>query len=134
LNFDKSFLIFRIPYLSSPLGPILLQFAQNPLIDSDRLRGGGSYNPPVCAVGAAAAAGLEESIRNRVLAAGGLKMSDEDSPSSTPAPSGRPRRDVIAEVEEEERREREEKMKNREPPIVFRSETLAHFGDFLERD
>jgi hypothetical protein len=45
-------------------------------------------------------------------------MSDQED---TPPPvAGRPKRDQLAEVEEEERREREEKIKNREPPIVFR--------------
>ena len=64
---------------------------------------------------------MEILIRERVLNVGGIRMGDNgsDSDGGTPAPVIK-KRDVVAEVEEEERKEREEGKKNREPPIVFR--------------
>jgi hypothetical protein len=104
--------------LNTPLGQILRQVAQAPLLLDNRGRGGSD-------------------LFSLDLLNGGFGMSNHEQTPDSPAAeaAGRPRRDVVAEVEEEEKREREEKKKNREPPIVFRDlgNSVDELLDDLER-
>ena len=114
-----------------PLGQILRQFSQTPLLGT----GAGGRGKVQRGRGGCDPLELEIEIRERLLNATGLNsiMSDhEGSPDSPPPVANRPKRDQLAEVEEEERREREEKLKNREPPIVFRYDdkmtSISNYG------
>lgn len=108
--------------LNTPLGQLLKQVSQTPLLQDSRERGGSDLTlfgfPNI------------EPANNM--------SNHEQSPSPPAEASGRPRRDVVAEsrdAEEEEKREREEKKKNREPPIVFKDlgNSVDELLDDLER-
>jgi len=110
--YNYEFLTFIMcMFNSSPFGQAIKHLYNQIAV---RQRGGHDTNP------------LELLIRERVLNLGGINLNgtmgdSEDDKTPPPTKSKGPkRRDVAAEVAEEDRLEREEKKKNREPPVVFR--------------
>ncbi|XP_021956170.1 uncharacterized protein LOC110852407 isoform X2 [Folsomia candida] len=124
----------------TPIGKLIQRFSENYLVHQPNPNAQSSlddtnsstaqqqltYNPSP----------LEDLIREGVLQATGLGATMGDSSDEgTPPRANIKRRDLMAEVQEEEKREMEEKKKNREPPIVFRDicSSIDELLDDLEK-